>query len=126
LEDDAAGRELASGQRVEEPAYGREIPQRAGEVHRDRELEAASLPGPGLAAGLGDDPVRQRRDQAGALREWDELARRDELGAVLPTHERLACDGGAGREVDDRLVVQDQVAALDGAREPGGGRDRAR
>jgi hypothetical protein len=33
---------------------------------------------------------------------------------VLPAHQRLAADQGAGAQVDDRLHVQPQLAVADG------------
>ena len=52
----------------------------------------------------------------GLLGERDERERRDEpAGRVLPADERLEPDDPAGREVDDRLVVEPQLVALERA-----------
>ena len=58
----------------------------------------------------------ERDDQAGVLGERDELGRGDAAAArVVPAHERLDRGRLAGREVDDRLVLDDQLALLDRA-----------
>ena len=58
----------------------------------------------------------ERDDQAGVLGERDELDRGDAAAArVVPAHERLDRDRLAGREVHDRLVLDDQLALLDRA-----------
>ena len=55
-------------------------------------------------------------DEAGLLGERDERQRRDQAaGRVLPADERLEPDDPVGREVDQRLVVEAQLAALDRA-----------
>ena len=56
----------------------------------------------------------RRRDQPGLLGQRDELHGRDPAAlGVLPAHERLDGDEPALGEVDDRLVLDDQLAVLD-------------
>ena len=62
----------------------------------------------------------ERHDQAGLLGERDELERGDAAAVrMVPAHERLDGDGLAGGEVDDRLVLDDELALLDRALELG-------
>ena len=54
------------------------------------------------------------------LRERDELERGDAAAArMVPAHEGLDGDGLAGGEIDDRLVLDDELALLDRALELG-------
>ena len=63
----------------------------------------------------------------GLLGERDELARRDEAAlGMLPADERLERRDRAVADVDDRLVVDAQLAALDGAAQGALGRERSR
>ena len=68
----------------------------------------------GLAAGLQQHPFADRHDQAGFLGDGDELGRRDQAEfGMVPAQQRLeAADGAAAAEVDLRLVVQDELVAL--------------
>src|SRR5579875_405704 len=62
---------------------------------------------------LADDP-----DVAGGLGDRDEFAGTDHTQLrVAPAGQRLVADGLAGGEVDDRLEVDEDLAALDGTRE---------
>ena len=83
----------------------------------DRRLAAArQLPGPGLAARLAHDELADRDHQAGLLGDRDELRRRDQAAlGVVPPDERLHRDDVAVGQADDRLVVEDELAALDRA-----------
>ncbi|MND59956.1 hypothetical protein D3C80_511740 [compost metagenome] len=69
---------------------------------------------------IGGSPFQgehaERLDQAGGLRNRNEFARRDiaALG-VLPAHQRLKTGQFAIVKLDDRLVGQRQLLALDGA-----------
>src|SRR3990172_5713046 len=66
-----------------------------------------------LAGELGDDPIPYRLDHTHLLGERDELARRDQPAVrVAPADERLSAASLAGREVQDRLVVQDPPLLL--------------
>ena len=69
----------------------------------------------------------QRNDQAGVLGERDEVAGRNEaeLG-VVPAHERFERDRQPGTDVDDRLVVDDQLVALERAVQSGDARQSVR
>ena len=69
-------------------------------------------------AGLREHPLADRDDQAGALGRLEELAGQEQpaLGMV-PAHERLDPDGAAGRDLDDRLVVQDELVTPERVRE---------
>src|SRR6185312_16287849 len=73
-----------------------------------------------LADGLVDDPVRDRGQEAGALGGGQEEARRDELAGAVPAHERLDVLHRAGGEVDDRLVLEHELATGDGVVQRGG------
>ena len=69
-------------------------------------------------ARLAQDPPPDRNDQAGLLGEPDEATWLDPtLGRVLPPHERLDAAHPAGLDLDDRLVVQEQLRALEHVRE---------
>ncbi len=60
----------------------------------------------------------ERHDQPGVLGERDELERRDAAAArMVPAHQRLDGDRLAGREVHDRLVLDEQLALLQRALE---------
>ena len=78
------------------------------------------LPGVHLAAGLADHPEVERDDQAGLLGGGDELRRRDQpaLG-VLPADQRLEARDPTGIELDDRLVGDPELVALDRAAKVG-------
>jgi hypothetical protein len=73
-----------------------------------------------LPAGLAQHPAADRHDQAGLLGERDELERRHEpaLG-VVPAHERLDAGDPAVVELDDRLVVELELAVLERALQVG-------
>jgi hypothetical protein len=64
-------------------------------------------------------PERQQADEAGVLGERDELGRRDQppLG-MGPAQQRLGAVDAAG-QVDLRLVVQDELVAVDGPAQVG-------
>src|SRR5581483_1296263 len=74
------------------------------------------LPFAHLAAGFAHHPVADRHDQAGLLDHRNKLARRDQpLVRVLPPDERLKALQPAAVERDNRLVMEDEFAALDRA-----------
>ena len=91
-----------------------------GEVDRDVQVEAVDPP-------LGD--LRQRRlEHVQGQRPHQRRVlgvRKERAGAaqavhgVLPAHERLDAGDAAGREIDLRLVVQDQLVALERAAQLG-------
>ena len=82
-------------------------------VHRNTEARgAARVPRDELLAGAAEDPLADAGDEADVLGERDELARRqDPFLRVLPANERLRADRLTGREAEDRLVVEDELAA---------------
>ena len=86
------------------------------EVDRSRDAEAPALPGRELAAGLVDHPLADPLDDAGLLGERDEVARGHQpaLGTA-PAHQRLDPRAGSRLEIDDRLVVELQLVAIDRA-----------
>ena len=80
------------------------------EVDRDVHLPAALLPQAGLPAGLAQDPVAQRPDQARGLGQGDELAGHDQSAlGMVPAHERFHPGEAPGRELELRLVVQHEL-----------------
>jgi hypothetical protein len=91
----------------------------AGQVDADahrRLTGSRELPSPGLAAGLADDELADRDHQAGLLGDRNEVARRDQAAlGVHPPDERLHRHEIAVGQADDWLVVEDELAALDGA-----------
>ncbi len=93
----------------------RNSPGREVGAHRQRRLVGhPRLPGAELAARLRDDPPTHRDDEPGLLRDRDELGRREQPTArMVPPDERLEAEGPARAEVDDRLVVEDELAALE-------------
>ena len=64
---------------------------------------------------VGCDRERQRAHHGRLFDVRDELRRGDEPIRMLPPHERLDRAHGAGAEVDDRLVVHDDLTALERA-----------
>ena len=70
------------------------------------------------AAGLARGPSGRGQDRPVLLGERDELVRAEEAaGRVAPADERLDAVDPAGRELDDRLVEDDELAAADAPRE---------
>ena len=74
------------------------------------------MPRAHLPAGLAQHEPADRDDQPGLLGQRDEVQRRDQPAVgVLPADQRLDAGQPAGRQFDDRLVVDDELAVLDGA-----------
>ena len=72
------------------------------------------LPVPQLVARGLEDPPPDRQDEPGLLGQRDERERRHEAARrVLPAQQRLHAQHGARVEVDQRLVVEPQLGALD-------------
>ena len=97
-------------QRVGEPGA---LELAAGDVdrHRERRLRIRLPPRLHLAAGLVQHPPAQPHDEPGLLRQRDEVLRQQvAVGRVLPADQRLDPVDRAGAELDDRLVVQGQLA----------------
>src|SRR4029079_15728031 len=84
-----------------------------GDVHAQVEGACGRLgraPGGELVARLLEHPAAERDDEPALLRDRDEVVRRhDAAGRVRPPEERLGPDDGAGLQVDDRLVVEDEL-----------------
>src|SRR5690606_197779 len=76
---------------------------------------APGLPGGELQERLADRPLAERNDQAGFLRDRDEFGRRYPVAVVLPAHQRLDRPGPRAAHVEHRLVVERDLAALEGA-----------
>ena len=93
------------------------------DVERDRDAQALGLPRGRLAAALLDHPAPERLDQARVLGGGDELQRRRPGRArVLPAQRapRRPATRAVVLEVEHRLVVQDELLALDRAAQPRG------
>src|SRR5262245_40295612 len=88
-----------------------------GDVDADADLAALGqvrLPDLHLAAGLRQHPAAERDDLARLLRDRDEFARADHAAlGVLPADERLDAEQVARVQLDDRLVEQQELAALE-------------
>ena len=68
----------------------------------------------GLAAGLRQRPFAERQDQAAVFRHRDEHRRRHHaLDRMAPARQRLEAGDDVALQVDDRLVVQLELVALD-------------
>jgi len=90
------------------------------DVHRDAEArEAQRLPARALLARLAQHPLADRHDELRVLGDRQELARqhRAEL-RVLPAQQRLGADHAAAQHVDDRLVAEHELAALERLAQP--------
>src|SRR5439155_5822560 len=85
------------------------------DAHAEARLAEPVLPAPRLAARLVEHPPADRHDEPRVLGERDEVARHEQAPAGrLPAQERLDADDDAAREVDDRLVLEAKLVALDG------------
>ncbi len=92
------------------------------DADEDRRLAGVGqLPAAGLVAGGAQDPAAEGNDRSILLRQCDEPIRRQyaELGMV-PADERLDTPHPAVRHADQRLVLERELAALDGGTERGG------
>ncbi len=79
----------------------------------DRDAGPVVRPLGELDEALGEHPGAHRDDQAGLLRERDELRGRAQLVTDRPPDEALEAVPAQGVEVDDRLQVQREAAAVD-------------
>jgi hypothetical protein len=78
------------------------------------------LPAAQVGAGLLEHPTAQWNDQAGFLGEGNELHRRHEAFiGVFPTHEGFHAHNVAVGESHHGLIVQDELATVDGPLERG-------
>ena len=102
------GGELVGQRGLRELAAG-EVDGQAGKVDR-----GVGGPARELAAGLAQHPAPERDDQPALLGDGDERAgEHDALARVAPAHERLDPDDPALVEVDERLVVELELVALE-------------
>ena len=82
-----------------------------GEIDGNLHLsESAPLPAPRLRAGGAQDPEADLVDERAAFGQWNEMAGRNEpaLG-MAPPDQGLGPDHPPDREIDDRLVVEEQL-----------------
>ena len=102
------------------PAGLGQLDRRDVHAHVRRPRPQLAPPCGGLPARLGEHPAAQRHDRAAALRRLDEPARAEQpvLG-VLPAHERLGAAHPAVGQAHERLVVQQELAALHPVAHPG-------
>ena len=102
---------------IEEIGLGELAGGQVDRHHQRRPARSRVAPSPRLAAGRLEDPPAERHDQAGLLGQRDERERRDQAAiGMLPADERLEPDDPVGRQVDQRLVVDTQLAALEARR----------
>jgi len=91
---------------------------RAAQVDRHGQLEARGPPGGALGEREVEHGERERADEARLLGQGEEAGGREQpAGRVLPAHERLDADDAARAQLDLRLVVQDELLAVERARE---------
>ncbi len=121
LQLEQVGRHAVLGQRLRHRAgelHAVQVPGR--HVDRDRNLQALGAPLRHLAQRLVDDERGQPVHQARSLRQGDELVRRDEAPVrVVPSQQRLHPDDAAVEERHLGLVVQGQLAVVDGLAQRG-------
>ena len=95
----------------------------ARQIHADCQRQGwaeLGLPGCHLAAGFAQCPDADRHNQAGLLGRRDEISRQDQSAiGVLPAQEALEAIQAAARELDDRLIVQLELAPVDGVAQIG-------
>ena len=118
FEDQAAGRQARCLERrahLLDHARVLELAPAQVHAHRQRRLDGVrELPLARLPAGLTQHPAADRDDEAGLLRERDEVERRHEAAlGVVPAHERLDRRDPAAGQVDGRLVVDHELVALE-------------
>ena len=132
LEVERAGRQRALGQHP----LDQELDAALAELDRrqvDRHLQAGRARCPARARccrqALRSTQAVKRRDQPDVLGQPDELARPDQAAiGMVPAHQRLDPDHPVGRELELRLVVDDELLAgqrlaqlaLEGHRAAGG------
>ena len=115
LEPEPVGRDARlverGGDDFGEPGFC-ELPCR--EVHRHPTRPTGVLPAPRLDASGAHRPRADGDDQAGLLGGLQELAGPQESARrMFPPEERLDAHDGASCELVDRLVVKDELAALE-------------
>ena len=86
------------------------------EVHRDLHPRVPQIePHLALAAGLLQGPQADRHDEPAFLRDRNELGGRYHPLLVIPAQQRLGAQDAAGLQRHDRLKVQHEFMALQGA-----------
>src|SRR4030081_3716341 len=97
--------------------HGLQTRRRTDSLGANVDADAYRLSGVGpfraLAHRLADEPIRERHDESGLLREGNELRWGDQLAVPLPTHERFESDDLAIGHVEQWLVVQAHLAPLE-------------
>ena len=85
-----------------------------GNVDRDPQVrQAALLPGAILHTGRLRDPAAHWHDQAGFLRDGDEISGRHESELrAYPAYQSLQTGDPTGRDIDLRLIVQHEFAIV--------------
>src|SRR5208282_3026118 len=84
-----------------------------GQIDRHPHVQSELAPTRGLAQGRVDDVQRDRADERGLLDERDELQRRQQaVFGVAPAKQRLDTGYPPRLEVDLRLVVENELVAL--------------
>src|SRR5919202_560560 len=92
------------------------------DVDGDGQLAPAVGPRPPLRQGGVQHPPGQRRHEPGGLGQLDEgIGEQQSPLGVLPAHQRLHAVDPAGRQAQLRLVVQHQLALVDGPPQLGDG-----
>ena len=93
----------------------------ARDVHRHgQRRQPLGLPGAALCTCGAQYPVAHRHDQAGVFGNLDKPPGHQQAQLpMLPAHQRFEAGDGAGLERDDRLVMQYELVALDGAPQRG-------
>ncbi len=94
-----------------------ELARREVDVDAQGDAVAVGLtPGAGLAYRLLQDPAAQRDDQAGVFGERDEaVGAQDAVLRVQPADEGLGAAHAAVAEVDQRLVLDEELVAVQGS-----------
>ena len=91
-----------------------ELTGREVDGHPAGRAYAVPLPRRHLPAGLVEHPRSELDDETGLLGHRDELARLEQPTVrVLPPDQRLDTEQRGRRDVDDRLVVQDELTGVD-------------
>src|SRR3979409_731409 len=76
--------------------HGLEVRRSTDRLGADVDADAHRMSGAGplraLAHRLANEPIRERHDESGLLREGNELRRWDQLAVSLPTHQRFESD----------------------------------
>ena len=86
-----------------------------GHIDADVQVEPGIAPAAQLGARGAQDPLAERHDEPGLLRERDEARGLDQAQfRVTPTDQRFGATHPVSREIDLRLIVQYQFAALRG------------